>query len=134
MSSATLDRDYPGVGRLSFFLSKLGIVVASICSTIYFGPGSAVVRIVSLLVLVAGFILDVMRLRNIGVSQWFALLRLLPYVNLLLAIGLLCAQTGWIETRRLDREGIIIASICGALVIIMIVAFFSVRMMSPFPV
>jgi len=134
MSDATLNSDYPGVGRLGFFLSKLGIVVASICSTIYFGPGSAVVRVVSLLVLVAGFILDVMRLRNIGVSQWFALLRLLPYLNLILAIGLLCAQTGWIETRRLDREGIIIASICGALVVIMIVAFLSVRMSSLIPI
>lgn len=46
-----------------------------------------------------------MRLRNIGVSQWFVFLRFVPYVGLLLSIGLQSAQTGWADTKRLDRAG-----------------------------
>lgn len=54
---------------------------------------------------IASTILDVMRLRNIGVSQWFVFLRFVPYVGLLLSIGLQSAQTGWADTKRLDRAG-----------------------------
>ena len=55
--------------------------------------------------MVVALVLDVLRLRNIGVSQWFVFLKFLPLGSTLLAIGLLAAQTGWAETRRLDKPG-----------------------------
>jgi hypothetical protein len=50
-------------------------------------------------------VLDVLRLQNMGVSQWFAFIRFLPFGNLVLDIGLQSAQTGWAETRQLDGTG-----------------------------
>ena len=120
MSEETLDHVYPGIGRLYFFLAKIGMMAAMIVSVIYFGPESQVTRMVGLGVMIGGFVADVMRLRNIGVSQWFAMLRFVPYVSILFAIGLQSAQTGWIESRRLDRDGIVIAAAHLALIAIVI--------------
>jgi hypothetical protein len=127
-----LDENYPGVGRLNFFLGKVGLAVATMFSVVYFGPGSSVTRVVALIVSIAGFVLDVMRLRNIGFSQWFAMLRFIPYVNLLYTIGLLSAQAGWIETRRLDRNGKTIAVFLIAMTALMILMLLTVSVSMPF--
>lgn len=105
MSDETLDHDYPGVGRLYYFLARVMLIIVTVFAVIYFGPESSVFGIVSLAAMVAGVVLDVMRLRNIGVSQWFLFLRFIPWLGLVLSIGLQSAQTGWSETRRLDRAG-----------------------------
>jgi len=131
MSDSDLDENYPGVGRLHFFLGKVGLIAASIASVIWFGPDSSITRIVGLAILVASFVLDVMRLRNIGVSQWFAMLRFIPYVNLLYMIGLQSAQAGWIETRRLDRTGITLALFQLGLVILMFLLFLRLHIAVP---
>jgi len=124
MSDSTTDHLYPGINRLNYFLAHLGIVAVSIVSAIYFGPGSPVFKILALLIMIASFVLDVMRLRNIGVSQWFAMLRLIPYISLLFAIGLQSAQTGWVESKRLDRAGMIIAAVHVALIALVIYIIF----------
>src|SRR3954454_1789308 len=114
-----LDEVYPGVGRLNYFLGKIAIVASVVFVVTVFGPGSGVTRVFGLLVSIASFVLDVMRLRNIGVSQWFAMLRFIPYVNLIFMIGLISAQGGWTETRRLDRSGKTIAAFIFALAALM---------------
>lgn len=124
MSDETLDHVYPGIGRLNYFLARVGLAVAMVGLVIYFGPGSSVVKVAGLVVMVAGFVLDVMRLRNIGVSQWFAMLRLVPYAGTLLAIGMQSAQTGWIESRRLDRAGFVIVGVHLALIAFFIYMLF----------
>ena len=124
MSDETLDHVYPGIGRLYFFLAKLVMIAASVVLVIYFGPDSDAMKIVGIVTMIAGFVLDVMRLRNIGESQWFAMLGLVPYAGTLLAIGLQSAQTGWIESRRLDRPGIIIAAVHFALIAFLIYMIF----------
>lgn len=96
---------YPGIGRLHYFLAYVGMVAVTVLLVTMFGPGSTVMRIATLAMMVAGVILDVMRLRNIGVSQWFSFIRYLPFGGLVLLFGLTCAQTGWAETRRLDAAG-----------------------------
>ena len=100
-----MEEDYPGINRLHYFLSKVGMIVAVVFVVRVFGPNSPVMKVLSLLLMVAGLILDVMRLRNIGLSQWYSLIRFLPFGNTVLDIWLQCAQTGWVETRRLDRAG-----------------------------
>src|ERR1041384_6014652 len=109
MSESFLDSNHPGVGRLNFFLGKVGLLASAIASVMLFGAGSPMVRIVGLAIMIASFVLDVMRLQNIGVSPWFAMLRFIPYVNILYSIGLLSDQAGWVETRRLDSSGTKIA-------------------------
>ena len=96
---------YPGIDRRQYFFGKLGMIIAAVLVVIVFGPGSPAIRVLGLLLLIATVVLDVLRLQNMGVSQWFAFIRFLPFGNLILDIGLQSAQTGWIETRRLDDSG-----------------------------
>ena len=105
MREAGLEHEYPGIGRLHYFLAQVGMIAAVVFVLTVFGPESRVMSVATLVLMVASFVLDVMRLRNIGVSEWFAFLRYVPFGNTLLAFGLLCAQTGWAETRRLDSAG-----------------------------
>lgn len=114
--SETLDHIYPGLDRLKYFLARVVLVVLTVFAVIYFGPESGVFRVVSLASMVAGVVLDVMRLRNIGVSQWLMFLRFVPYGGVVLDIGLQALQTGWIETRRLDRSGWMILGAYAALI------------------
>ena|SRR5215203_7148026 len=124
MSDEKLEHEYPGVGRFNYFLGHVAILAVIIGAVIALGPESLVFKVLSLAAMIAGVVLDVMRLRNIGVSEWFAFLRFAPWVGGLLAIGLQSAQTGWIETRRLDRTGWTIVGVHIALfVLFMVLAF-----------
>jgi hypothetical protein len=96
---------YPGIDRQQYFLGKIGMIVVAVFVVIVFGAGSPLIRVMGLLMLVATVVLDVLRLQNMGVSQWFAFIRFLPFGNLVLDIGLLSAQTGWAETKQLDTAG-----------------------------
>lgn len=128
MSDETLDHVYPGVARLNYFLSNVAIIAVMVGALFVVGPESPVFRLLSLGAMIAGVVLDVMRLRNIGVSQWFALLKFVPLVSTLLSVGLQSAPTGWIETRRLDRAGWTIVGVYIALfVFLMVVSFFPPR-------
>ena len=91
-----------------------------IAIVIRFGPESTVVQAAGLAAMMAEFVLDVMRLRNIGVSQWFAVLRLVPYVSSIMEIWMLSAQTGWIEGRRFDRAGRTVLAINAVLIAFLI--------------
>ena len=105
MSDETLESGYPGMGRLYYFLGRVMLVVVTIFSAVYFGPESRAFGIVTLATMIAGAVLDVMRLKNIGVTTWLLFIKYLPYGALALSIGLQTAQTGWVETKRLDKPG-----------------------------
>jgi hypothetical protein len=105
MDELELEREYPGIGRLHYFLGNVGMIAAVVFVLTVFGPDSRVMSVTTLAVMVASLVLDALRLRNIGVSQWFVFLRYVPFGKTLLNIGLFCAQTGWVETRSLDRDG-----------------------------
>lgn len=105
MAASVHEREYPGIGRLHYFLAQIGMIVAVVFVVTVFGPESRMMTLTGLVLMIASFALDVMRLKNIGLSQWFAFLRYVPFGKTLLGFGLLCAQTGWIETRRLDSAG-----------------------------
>lgn len=105
MKESELEHEYPGIGRLHYFLGQVGMIAAVVFVVTVFGPESRVMSITGLVLLIASFVLDVLRLKNMGLSQWFAFLRYVPFGKTLLGFGLLCAQTGWAETRRLDSAG-----------------------------
>ena len=105
MSDADAIYKYPGIDRQQYFLGKIGMIAVAIFVVIVFGPSSPLIRVMGLLMLVATVVLDVLRLQNMGVSQWFAFIRFLPFGNLVLDIGLQSAQTGWVETKQLDDTG-----------------------------
>lgn len=100
------------------------LLIVTIFSVVYFGPASRVFQIVTLATMIAGAVLDVLRLRNIGVTTWLLFIKYLPYGALALSIGLQSAQTGWVETKRLDRSGWAILGIHAALIaLILYLAF-----------
>lgn len=116
MSNETFESGYPGVGRLYYFLGRVMLVVVTIFSVVYFGPESRVFQIVTLATMIAGAVLDVMRLKNIGVTTWLLFIKYLPYGALALSIGLQTAQTGWVETKRLDKPGWAILGVHAAII------------------
>ena len=122
---------YPGIDRQQYFFGKIGMIVVAIVAVIVFGPGSPIVGILGIVLTIASLVLDVQRLKNIGVSMWFALIRFLPFGNLVLDIGLQSAQTGWAETRQLDQTGKRILIFNLVLLAILLLLAWSSRMAVP---
>jgi uncharacterized membrane protein YhaH (DUF805 family) len=120
MADNELESTCPGIDRLYYFLARIAMAVVITFAIMYFGFESGVIAYLSLAISIASTILDVMRLRNIGVSQWFVFLRFVPYVGLLLSIGLQSAQTGWVDTKRLDRAGWAILATHAAIIAVMV--------------
>jgi hypothetical protein len=132
MSESELDQVYPGVDRLRYFLAKVCMGFVVVLAVLVFGSHSSVMKILSLFLIVGSVVLDVMRLRNICVSQWYAFVRFLPFGNTILDICLQSAQTGWAETRRLDRDGKSIFIVELLFIGLMLFLAFRTRMEIPF--
>src|SRR4029450_10430361 len=132
MDECGLDDSFPGIDRLQYFLGRAGIIAAVVFTVTVFGPESPVMKVVSLVVMVGGVVLGVLRLRNIGVSQWLVFLRFLPFGGLILDLGLVTAQTGWAKERQLDRAGKTILIFCLILLAMMLFMWFRFRMAVPF--
>lgn len=111
-----LDTAFPGVDRLCYFLGRIAMLLAMIFAIAFLGPESSLIGPLGLVISVTAVILDVMRLRNMRVSQWFVFLRCVPYFGFLLAVVLQTAQGGWAETKRLDRAGLAILAAHAAIV------------------
>ena len=124
--------DRQGINRLQYFLGKVGMIAAAIFVVTVFGPDSPMMRVMGLLLMVASVVLDVMRLRNIGLSQWFAFIRFLPFGNLILDIGLQSAQPGWAETKELDSAGKQILVFELVLLAMVLFMAFRMQMFTPF--
>ena len=133
MAESDLDNNYAGVDRLQYFLGNIGIIVTAIVAVSIFGPRSTMMTIVSIGLTIASVALDVMRLQNVGLSQWFAFIRFLPFGNTILLLGLLAAQPGWNATRHLDSAGRSILITELILIGVMFFMFFRFRMLeAPF--
>ena len=130
-NSEPLD-NYPGLDRLNYFLGNFGMVIAVVVAIMIFGPDSGVMKYLSLPLMVVSLVLDVMRLRNVGLSQWFAFVRFVPFGNTILGIFLFSAQPGWAETRRWDRAGRTILIVELSLLALMIFMFLRLRPSVPF--
>ena len=118
MQDPTLTDTHPGVNRLHYFLITLAVGFVYGFSFGFMGPESTATSLMSLLMLVGILFANVARLRNIGTSQWWALLAFVPVVNVLFSVLVQSAQPGWSETRRLDRTGKIIAGLYAAFFVV----------------
>ena len=120
MCDETLESGYPGIGRLYYFLGRVMLIIVTVFSVVYFGPESRVFQVVTLVTMIAGAVLDVMRLKNIGVTTWLLFIKYLPYGALGLSIYLQSAQAGWNETKRFDRPGLAILGTHAAIIALII--------------
>ena len=86
-------------------MAKMAMIFAVMIVFKVFFLSSPMMKILTLLMMFGSIALDVLRLKNIGVSQWYAFVRFLPFGNTILDICLQSAQPGWAETRTLDSTG-----------------------------
>ncbi len=119
---------YPGIDRLYYFLGRIAMALVLVFAITFFGPETGTIGYISLAISIASTVLDVMRLRNIGVSQWFVFLRFIPYLGLLLSVGLQSAQGGWAESKRLDRAGLAILATHAAIIGLAIFMMYRMRL------
>ena len=124
METGGSEHEYAGIGRLHYFLGHVCLIAAVLFVVAVFGPKGPVIEVTSVAVMFAALVLDVLRLRNIGLSQWLVFLRFVPFGSTLLAIGLMAAQTGWAEKRRLDDAGHSILFVELILLVVMLFLYF----------
>lgn len=124
MHETTFTKSYPGVDRLQYFFITLGIGIVSVSTNVITGdPDSTLATVVSVIAMFGILVANLLRLSNIGMSQWWALLMFVPVANVWLGFRCQTAQKGWVETRRLDRTGVRVAIVYVALLILLAAGF-----------
>lgn len=132
MSETGVDDGRPGVGRLHYFVGKVAIGVAMGYAAGHLDPDGWPMMVVGMLLSYAGFAIEVGRLRSIGLSRWYSVLRFVPYVNLLYMIFLQSAPAGWAETRQMDRAGKTLLIFQTALLILLILTMMRMGVSVPY--
>lgn len=103
--------EYPGIGRLVYFgcVMVLSIVNVVLQQTLATTPGQSL--LISLGVLPIAIVFVVLRLRNLAMSGWWALLMFIPLVNILLALRCLVYPPGYGDHRTMDAPAKIIVGV-----------------------
>lgn len=121
---------FGGIGRLAYFLVSFAFgIISNIAQFAFVGEQSdpSILIGIALLSVIISFALVFARFKNIGMSRWWTLGLFVPILNIFVSIWLISRQEGWIETRRLDTAGKIIAWIFGILIsAIVVLALISV--------
>ena len=132
MSETGIGEERPGVGRLDYFLGKVGLGVAMAVAASNLDPQGWPMMVVGMVLSYAGFALEVGRLRRIGLSRWWSVLRFVPYANLLYLIFLQSAPADWAATRRMDRAGKTLLVFQAALLVLLILAMMRMGVAVPY--
>lgn len=132
MSESEIDDGRAGVGRLDYFLGKVGLGVAMVFAASNLDPDGWPLRVIGMLLSYASFALEVGRLRRIGLSRWWSVLRFVPYANLLYLIFLQSAPAGWAAGRRMDRAGKTLLVFQLALLVVFIIMLMKMRVAVPY--
>ena len=120
--------DYPGIGRLAYVLLTVllypllllgwfGALWVAASQTVDQGNESlnSLWHLISIPItfvfVVALIYVEVLRLRNLGMSGWWYLGKLLPFINLWLLWRRLACPPGYADHRQLDLPGKIITGI-----------------------
>lgn len=116
---ASKQMHWPGVGRLALWLGLLlfPILWSQLLGwgkpTLSAAFGSAlthkVLPFASLVPVPVAICLILMRLVNVGMSRWWALVLAIPLLNLWVGFRCLICPSGYAHHRKLDRAGVVIA-------------------------
>jgi uncharacterized membrane protein YhaH (DUF805 family) len=127
---------YPGYGRLRYFLTNLIITVVfyAIMFAVIFaalgsgggeGAGGAIMIVILVLglgVMVVSFYTAYQRVKNLGMSGWALLWTLVPIMNMWIGWRMFACPAGYEDHRTLDTAGKVISGIVIGLIALMIVA------------
>jgi len=107
---------YGGIGRLAYFLGLFGAMIVWVAVGLLTTGQTSVLPLVNNIgAAVVALLLLTYRLRNIGMSDWWAFLTFVPIANIWLGFMALTAPKGYVETRRLDRAGRVLTYVLLAL-------------------
>ena len=115
-----------GIGRLLYMLGGLGATLLSgglVAASVFTQhPGLAFAAYP--LCLAAWVVLTLFRLKNVGMRWWWALLGLVPVVNLYVAFRCVACPEGYQDSRRMDLPGRILVGMLILWILSPVIAFF----------
>lgn len=110
---ATKSMRWPGLGRLPLWLGLLlfPVLWSSLASVATVGSGliSKLLPFANIVPVAVLIYLVLMRLVNMGMSRWWALVIAIPVLNLWVVYRCLICPSGYAHHRKLDRTGLAIA-------------------------
>ena len=114
---------YGGIGRLAYFgYSILNSIVSNLLvlalGAVLPPEAVAVALIVPVLSFVAGIVIAVLRLKNMGYSGWWVLGLIVPILNLIVAVKLIAAPEGYAVNKTLDTPGKVIVGLMLGLIVL----------------
>lgn len=120
VASPAHQKAYGGIGRRGFCLVMAGILAFDAAVSASTEADPAIGLILIFLTFALSLFVTAKRLRNIGMSEWYALLGLVPIVSTILGVRCLMMPEGYQDTRKLDAPAkVILGSIlflsCAAL-------------------
>lgn len=126
--SIEIPLEYPGIGRLAYFLWSMGLNVAAYAAMFLLAvvlvqsadSGSPMVVFLLLILLVGagGIYLAVLRARNLGMSGVAALWCFVPVMNFWMAWRLMACPAGYHDHESLDTAGKVVSILMGLLIVL----------------
>jgi len=117
-------KGYGGIGRLTYFLSSVGVVVVDTIVEITAEQNGwgEIVLAAAIIGLIANFALATSRLKNLGYRGLWVLGMFVPLLNIIVAVRCVAAPEGYADHKTLDTAGKIIVGIVIALIALLILA------------
>ncbi|MGB6219879.1 GYF domain-containing protein [Haloferula sp.] len=129
-SAQTLE--YPGIGRLAYFLWQMGISViaygllfAVILGSSGSGGSEGIAGLFILVVMIVGVaavFLGVKRVQNLGMSGWAILWSLVPIISVWISWRMFACPAGYHDHKQLDTAGKVLTGILIVFFILAVVA------------
>jgi len=113
-------KEYPGIRRLGYFLGMMGLATLNVLLTPESRFGNQPSAVIGFIILGIALTLVVERLRNIGMSGWWALLSLVPIANIWIGFKCLIAQEGYNDAKELDSTGKLLNAIVVVCLVLML--------------
>ncbi|MEP2775993.1 MAG: DUF4339 domain-containing protein [Luteolibacter sp.] len=123
-SSYEVAAQYPGYGRLRYFLTYMGGLIAfyvmlfvaifAVAKGGGDGMGGAafgLVMVLSLGMMAFGFYIAYQRVKNLGMSGWALLWFIVPFMNIWMSWRMIACPAGYEDHRTLDTPGKVISGI-----------------------
>ncbi|MCH7225504.1 GYF domain-containing protein [Haloferula sp. A504] len=122
--------EYPGIGRLAYFLLQMAVTVITyallfIGIKISAGSGLEGIALVGMVAIflgtIVGFYLGVKRVQNLGMSGWAILWSFVPIMSIWIGWRMYACPPGYEYHRELDAAGKVLTWVMVGLVILMVV-------------
>lgn len=141
VESIEYNTEYPGLGRLAYFLWSLGIgvvgyalmfVVALVMASASGESSGGMVGIlfVMLLFAIPSVFVAVKRLNNLGMSGWAIFYSLIPIVSIWISWRMVACPAGYADHKQLDKAGKVMTGLMVGFFVLYFIAAFALGISS----